>query len=229
MRYQRGSITKRGKSYRIQIYLSPGERYTETHRDEKKAKARLRELSANLYKGIMPSIGSLTVSEHLNQWLKGYVMTNCSQRTLDGYQAIVARHLVPALGHYQLKHLNQQDIQGYYGKTLEKLSSRTVHHQHRVLSQVLKYAVRQGYLGRNTCDLVDPPSPKGKAMRTLTESEVTDLLMAARDSYYYPLIYAAISTGLRQAELLGLRWRDIDIATRSVLVNQVLYKRRGVY
>jgi integrase len=76
---------------------------------------------------------------------------------------------------------------------------------------------------------VDPPSPKGKAMRTLTQSEVTDLLIAAQDHYYYPVIYTAVSTGLRQAELLGLRWRDIDIASRSISVNQTLYKRCNVY
>jgi len=94
--------------------------------------------------------------------------------------------------------------------------------------QALKYAVRQGYLGHNPCDLVDPPSPKGKPMRTLTQSEVTDLLIAANNNSHYPVIYTAVSTGLRQAELLGLRWRDIEIASRSISVNRVLYKRRGI-
>ncbi len=37
-----------------------------------------------------------------------------------------------------------------------------------------------------------------------------------------------MSTGLRQAELLGLRWRDIDLDMLSISVSQVLYKRRGV-
>jgi len=90
--------------------------------------------------------------------------TNCSQRTLDGYQSIIERHLIPALGHVQLKQLQPPTIQGYYGKACEKLSARTVHHQHRVLSQSLKYAVRQGYLGRNPAELVDSPSPRKKAI-----------------------------------------------------------------
>ncbi len=47
-------------------------------------------------------------------------------------------------------------------------------------------------------------------------------------SYYYPVIYTAVSTGLRQAELLGLRWRDVDLDMCSISVCQVLYKRRGV-
>ncbi len=98
----------------------------------------------------------------------------------------------------------------------------------RVLSQSLKYAVRQGYLGRNPAELVDPPSPRKKRMRTLTPGEVGVLLESAADNYYYPVIYAALSTGLRQAELLGLRWRDCDLDMLSLSVSQVLYKRRGV-
>ena len=169
------------------------------------------------------------MAEHLNNWLDGYVKTNCSPRTFDGYQSIIERHLIPILGHIQLKHLNPQAIQSYYGKACEKLSDRTVHHQHRVLSQSLKYAVRQGYLGRNPAELVDPPSPKGKSMQTLTQSEVMGLLISTQDSYYYPVIYTAVSTGLRQAELLGLRWRDIDMGDKpSISVNRVLYKRRGL-
>ena len=179
-------------------------------------------------KGIYAPSGRLTVAEHLHNWLEGYVKTNCSPRTLDGYQSIIEHHLIPALGQLQLKHLHPQAIQKYYGQACEKLSPRTVHHFHRVLSQSLKFAVRQGYLGRNPAEIVDPPSPRKKAMRTMTPSEVEVLLDMAKDSDYYPAIYTALSTGLRQAELLGLRWRDVDLDMLSISVSQVLYKRRGV-
>jgi integrase len=65
-------------------------------------------------------------------------------------------------------------------------------------------------------------------MRTLTPGEVEALLDVGGDSYHYPVIYTALSTGLRQAELLGLRWRDVDLDMLSISVSQVLYKRRGV-
>ena len=65
-------------------------------------------------------------------------------------------------------------------------------------------------------------------MRTLTPGEVEVLFETAQDNHYYPVIYTAVSTGLRQAELLGLRWRDIDLDMLSISVSQVLYKRRGV-
>jgi integrase len=231
----RGSIRSKGKnSWQLQIYTGPGpdgkpRRHFETVRGRKgDAQRRLTELLSSLDKGVYTPPGRLTVAEHLKNWLEGYVKTNCSQRTLDGYQSIIERHLIPALGHVQIKHLHPQAIQNYYGKACEKLSARTVHHQHRVLSQSLKYAVRQGYLGRNPAELVDPPSPRKKVMRTLTPYEVEVLFENAQDSYYYPIIYTAVSTGLRQAELLGLRWRDIDLDMCAISVSQVLYKRRGV-
>ena len=58
--------------------------------------------------------------------------------------------------------------------------------------------------------------------------EVELLLKTASTNHYYPVIYTAISTGLRQAELLGLRWRDIDLNMLSISVSQVLYKRHGI-
>jgi integrase len=233
----KGNITQRGKSsWRLQICIGKGpdgsyKRYFESVKGSKgDAQRRLRELLSSLDKGVYTPPGRLTVAEHLRNWLNGYVKANCSQRTFDGYEAIIAHHLIPALGYIQLKQLQPQGIQAYYGQACERLSARTVHHQHRVLSQSLKYAIRQGYLGRNPCELVDAPSPRKKVMRTLTPDEAEVLLKMAQDSQYYAVIYTAISSGLRQAELLGLRWRDIDAdIMRSISVSQVLYKRRGVY
>jgi integrase len=231
----RGHIRKKGQhSWQITLDIGNGSdgkrrRVYETVKGGKKdAQRRLHELIVGLEKGVYTPPGRLTVAEQLRSWLEGYVKTNCSERTLDGYQSIIETHLIPALGHVQLKHLHPQAIQNYYGKVCKQLSARTVHHHHRVLSQALKWAVRQGYLGRNPCELVDAPSARKRLMRTLTPSEVEVLLVIAANSYYYPIIYTAVSTGLRQAELLGLTWRCIDVDYLSISVTQVLYKRRGV-
>jgi integrase len=65
-------------------------------------------------------------------------------------------------------------------------------------------------------------------MRTLAPGEVEVLFDVLKGSSIYPVTYTAISTGLRQAELLGLRWRDVDLDLLSISVSRVLYKRRGV-
>jgi integrase len=232
-----GSIVPLSKdNWRVQLYTGKGpdgkyHRQVETVKGRKSdAERRLRELLGNLDKGTYTPPGKLTVAQHLSNWLAGYVAANCSLRTLDGYKSIIKHHLAPNLGHFLLRQLTPQAIQLYYGKACHELSARTVHHQHRVLSEALKYAVRQGLLGRNPCELVDPPKPRRKAMRTLDPTEVNALVQAAEDSYYFPVIYTALSTGLRQAEVLALRWRDLDLGiVPSVSVNRVLYRRDGNY
>ena len=231
----RGSIRKQGKqSWQITVDIGRSPegkriRYFETIRGRKSdAQKRLNELLVNLEKGIYVSSTRLSVAELLYHWLEGYAKTNCSPRTFEGYKSIIDNHIIPNLGHFQLKHLQPQAIQAYYGKMITSLSARTVNHHHRVLYQALKFALRQGYIGRNPCELVDAPSPKKKLMRTLTPTEVEILLDVAQDSRYYPVIYTALSTGLRQAELLGLRWRDIDLDLLSISVSRILYKRNGV-
>jgi len=232
----KGYIRRKGeRSWQITLDTGTGpdgkrRRYFETIHSTRKSDAqkRLNELLVTLEKGVYTPPGRLTVGEHLRNWLEGYVKTNCSLRTLDAVQSIAEHHLIPALGNTQLKQLHPQMIQAYYGKAVEKLSARSVHYHHRILSQSLKYAVRQGYLGRNPCELVDPPSWKGKTMRTLVPGELEVLLENASSNQFYPVIYTAVSTGLRQAELLGLMWRSVDLDYLSISVNQVLYKRRGI-
>lgn len=232
----RGSIRQKHKGS-WQIIIDTGtdgsgkrRRHFETIRGRKgDAQRRLTELLASIDRATYTPPSKLTVADLLRNWLQGYVKTNCSPRTLDSYTAIMEHHLIPPIGHYQLKQLTAQTIQAYYARACDRLSARTVYHQHRVVSQALKYAVRQGYLGRNPCELVDPPSPRGKLMRTLDPREANILLEVGEGSYYYPVIYTALSTGLRQAELLGLSWRGIDLGViASISVNRVLFKRRGV-
>jgi integrase len=221
-------------SWQIQIFLGTGpdgksqRRFVTVRGSKRDAEKKRNELLTSLAKGVPVPVGRLTVAEHLHGWVEGYAKTRCSPRTVEGYQSIIDRHLVPALGHLQLKDLQPPVIQRYYGQACNRVTARTVHHHHRVLSQSLKYAVRQGTLGRNPCELVDSPSPRGKTMRTMTPGEVGHLLEIANQSPYYPVIYTAINTGMRQAEVLGLRWRDVDLDEASISVNQVLYKRRGV-
>ncbi len=147
----RGHIRPQGKnSWQITVDLGVGpdgkrRRHFETVRGGKRdGQRRLNELLVNLEKGITARPGRVTVAEYLRQWLRGYVASNCSPRTLDGYTSIVERHLIPHLGNTQLKALVPEAIQEYYSKASERLSPRTIHHHHRVLSQALKHAVRQG-------------------------------------------------------------------------------------
>jgi integrase len=239
----KGSIRQRSKgSWEIAIDIgrdpSTGKRlqHWETVRGTKRdAQQRLAELLVSIEQGSYIKPKRLSLAEYLQRWLDGYAKTNCSPRTLDSYQSIVSRHLIPNLGHLPLAQVQPQHIQEYYASSLAggrvdgkgALSARSVLHIHRILFQALNYAVRQGLLIRNVANLVDPPRARRMKMKTLTPQEVSRLLNATQDTLYYPIIYTAVNTGLRQAELLGLRWHDLDLDLAALSVTQVLYKRRG--
>jgi integrase len=205
------------------------------HGNKRDAEARLREILRSADKGVYIKPQRLRLGEYLHDWLNGYVKTNCSLRTLDGYEAIINRHLAPTLGHIPLTQLEPSAIQQYYSQALAVgrvdgkggLSPRTVLHIHRVLYESLNYAVRQGFLIRNVAELVDPPKAKKPVINTLTPEEVAWLLKAAKSTVYHPIIYTAVNTGLRQGELLGLMWHDVDLHLATLSVSRVLYKRKG--
>ena len=239
----RGSIRQRSKgSWEITIDIgrdpATGKRlrHHESVRGRKAdAETKLVELIYSMERGMYVKPRRLSLGTYLLQWLDGYVVTNCSPRTYDDYQSKIEHHIKPALGQLPLAQLQPQQIQQFYaylilkGRTDGKggLSARTVLHIHRILFQALKYAVRQELLMRNPAELVDPPRVRKPQMRTLTQHEVSELLSTAKSTPYYPIIYTAIHTGLRQGELLGLRWRDLNLDLASLSVSQVLYKRRG--
>ncbi len=229
----RGYIRKRGKNYQLTIWVGKKpdgrpSRHFETIRGSKAdAQRRLRELLSEIDRNTYTAPSHMTLAQLLDQWLDGYCRTKCSMRTQDSYEYLVRCHLVPAMGHIKLDELQPRIIQNYYGKACENVSNRTVLHTHRVLSQALKWAVRQGYAGKNPAELTDPPTPLYRNMTTLSSAEVSLLLEHAQGNDYYPVIYTAISTGLRRNEILGLRWRDVDLLMASISVSQVLYKGRG--
>ena len=92
------------------------------------------------------------------------------------------------------------------------LSPRTVLHAHRILREALSHGLKWGLLVRNVCDAVDPPKPRRKEMTALDYSEIQRFLDVASGSPYGPLFFLDIYTALRRGELLGLRWRAINLA-----------------
>lgn len=235
----RGSIVKRSKdSWTVILNLgrdsATGKRKQQwvTVRGTKRdAERKLAELQHQMDTGTFIRPSKLTLGAFLQEWLQSYVATNVRAATLEGYRIIVERHLTPALGAIVLSELRPTHLQGYYAKALKEgrrdggggLSARTVVHHHRVLREALSHAVKWGHVGRNVADAVDPPRAVDREMNALDPGGVERLLDAARSTMYFPLIHLATFTGMRRSELLGLRWKDVDLNKGTVSIAQVLH------
>jgi integrase len=200
-----------------------------TKRDAERA---LREVLLSLEQGSYVRPNKLTVGELLRQWLRDYASMNTTDRTQESYVSIIERHLIPGLGRIALVDLGAQAIQGYYANKLSEgrvdgrggLSARSVVYHHRILSKALDYAVKMGLAVRNVAKLVDAPRVARVTMQTFSPEEVSRFLDVARDTDYYVYFATLLYTGLRRGELLGLRWRNLDLGSGKLSVVETAYR-----
>ena len=137
-------------------------------------------------------------------------------------------HVIPALGRVKLKALSPAHLQGLYRDRLDAgLLSCTVQRLHAVIHRALKQALRWGLVSRNVSEAADPPRAQRKEIRPLTPEQVRTLLKTAREDRLEALYVLAITTGLRQGELFGLRWEDVDLAAGRHSVRQTLTTPKG--
>ena len=192
----------------------------------------LREVLLSLEQGTYVKANRITLGEWLRRWLRDYASMNITDRTLESYNSIVERHLVPSLGRIMLSDLQPLHIQDYYGeKRLNGradgkggLSGRSIVYQHRILSKSLDYAVKMGLVVRNVAKAVEKPRVAKVAMNTLSPEEVTRFLDVARETEYFVYFATLLYTGLRRGELLALRWRNLDLRNGTLTVVETGYK-----
>jgi integrase len=80
-----------------------------------------------------------------------------------------------------------------------------------VLRQALKQAERLSVVQRNVAVLVSPPRPARKEMLTLSAEQAQHFLEIAAVDRFSALYILALTTGMREGELLGPRWHDVDL------------------
>ncbi|MGH2405181.1 MAG: tyrosine-type recombinase/integrase [bacterium] len=230
----RGCIIRRGpKSWAIVVYLGRDpqtgkeRRKWYSHPTRREAEAHLSSLLTQIHGGGTVPTSKQRVGDYLNQWLRDYAeVKNLAPATRRNYGDILRSHLIPALGHMPLQRLSAQGIESYLADKRRKgLSSTTIQYHFGLLHEALSHAVRKGLLVRNPCDLVDRPRREPVEIQTLDEEQVRLFLAEAkRGSTHYRLYLAALLTGMRQGELLGLRWRDLDLTLGFASVQQTFYR-----
>ena len=104
------------------------------------------------------------------------------------------------------------------------LSPTTVRYAYSVIRTALGQAMRQGKVIRNVATLTDPPRRNGREMHQLTREQARALIEGTRDDPLGALYVTALGTGLRQGELLALRWQDIDLQAGELTVRHSLQR-----
>ncbi|MDQ3834929.1 MAG: site-specific integrase, partial [Actinomycetota bacterium] len=128
--------------------------------------------------------------------------------TYERYEQLTRMHIIPILGSVKLTNLTPTHVRGLYKEALEQ-------------------GVNYGLIPRNATEAVKPPKVHREEIHPLTAEQVKALLDAARGERLEALYVLAIHTGLRQGELLGLKWEDVNLEARTLQVRRTLTTARS--
>ena len=226
---QEGSVYKRKDGRWVaSITLDNGKRksiYCETQQEAIKA---ARKANNEKDQGIILPTKDQTLSDFLITWLSDTVKNSVRIRTHERYRELVTLHIIPVLGTTKLQKLAPQQLQMFYNQKLEEgYAPQTVKHMHRVLHKALNDALCWDLVARNVCNSVKAPRVSKKEMQILSGDQAQQFLDAARGDPFEALYVLALTTGMRQGELLGLKWEDIDLAMGTLQVKRTIARLVG--
>ena len=224
-----GSITQRKDGiWQAAISLEGGKRRFYYGPTRKAVSDKLKEALRDQLRGILPTGPDQTVESYLTRWLADVAKHTVRPSTFEDYEEMVRVHALPAIGKLKLSKLTAQQLQALYSAMLAKgLSPSTAQKMHAILHRALDQAMRWDIVARNVADLVDAPRPGKREMQPLDSEQAARFLEVARGDRLHALYVVAVSTGMRQSEMLGLTWQDVDFDAATLHVRQQLGRITG--
>lgn len=189
---------------------------------------KLAQAKSDLRRGQLAVGSNTTVQEYLEDWLENIHKPTIRLSTYLDYRKVLKNYLVPGLGKVKLHKLAPQQVQVFYTRKInEGLAPKTVRNMHGVLHKALDIAVKWGILPRNVCDAVTPPRVPRKEQTVLTKDQAHTLLEELKAHRLEALLTLAITSGMREGELLTLRWQDINLEDCSLQVKRAVSYLKG--
>jgi integrase len=222
-----GSIYRRKDGrWCAQVSLQ-GRRLTKYAKTQSECRAWIKEMLQQIDAGLSFEGTHVTLARFVGTWLDGKELSR-RPKTVQQYRQIARQHILPVLGRMRLQDIQPAHIKQLYAlKQKEGRGARTIQLIHAVLHNALKQAVREGLLGRNPASAVERPKVEQSEMRIFNEEQIQQFLIAASGSSFEAVYYLALATGMREGELLGLKWSDIDWNKGVLFVQRQLQQISG--
>ena len=172
--------------------------------------------------------------EWIDFWYKYFSSPKLRPTTQATYENRIYGHIIPSVGKIPLSKLTQNDLQQFYAKLKRTgrkvnvelkgsgVSDRMVRSCHALCRSSLEKAVEEGLITRNPSIGCKLPPKKNGEMKVLTQNEIVRLLNQAYDEGYYEMFLLELTTGMRRGEILGLKWRDINLETGELNIKRQL-------
>lgn len=214
-----GRFMMNGKSY-----LVHGKTIAETQKE-------MRELKYKLEHGVYVSKKQITLNDWFETWMEEYKKNRIKRGTYDNYKknfyGIIKRRF--NLGNMQLTDIRGEHIQKLYNDLVrEGYALSTIKIVSAVLNGCMQQALRNGLIERNPVKLAELPRQTEKATRQAMTREQQALFMEyAKESYLYNFYAVMLRTGMRNGEMRGLKYTDIDKKKNVIHVQRTLKYAEG--
>lgn len=212
-------------------------------KSEQEVIAEVAELAKKVRDGEAINTNRTFVRDYLRSWLQDTVRNSVRANTYKSYADQLERYLIPRLGHLELTKLKPQHIRRCLNdlrhsggvergphateKRPRALSPRTVQYCRRILSEALSQAVDDELIRQNPVTPVKGPTVEVHEIDPYTPAQARALLTAVRGDRLEALFTVAVALGLRQGEILGLRWKDLDLEKSRLSVRHQLQRIDG--
>jgi integrase len=219
-----GSIFQRKNGLWVAQVTVQGKHVSKSSKSKSECREWLRKIRRQVEDGLTFSSAQTCLEVFLNEWLT-LSAKSVRPKTFDQCQQVVRQHIVPDLGMIKMKDLSSRQIQALCSKKLDSnISVRTVLLIHSVLRRALNYGVKTKVIILNPALAVLLPKLKKKEMKTYSDSQVRTFLSFTEGSRFEVLYWLAVTTGMRQGELLGLKWSDVDMSRRRISVQRQIQR-----
>ena len=176
----------------------------------KELKEKLQEALLQVEKDEYVPPQKMTVAAWLNEWLKVYCLPFKKQSTCTGYESTIVWHIIPYIGKRQLQDLRAEHVQSVINALVaEGKASATVRKAYAIMHMACEQAIVNGILARDPAMRIILPKKSQKEIHFFTLDEQRRFINALPDDTSGRALYFVLGTGIRLAELSGLRWSDI--------------------
>ena len=177
----------------------------------------------------------MKLKEWIALWQEVYDKPAVRPSTYQAHGYLLKNHIIPRLGEMELTDITESIVQRFLNechdhgnlRRNEPLSQETIRHICVILSGILKQAVSDGYIAKNPVKNLRYHTSKKVQAETLSEAEREEYLDAAAELGYLPIFLLALEHGLRQRELIALKWGDLDTkrGTLTIYMDRVVERR----
>ena len=218
-RYTIGIDNKTGKQIQKSVY----------GKTQKEVRQKLSKIISELDEGTYIEPSKMTLSEWLDIWTRDY-LGGVAESTAFQYRRKIELYIRPALGKVKLCNLDTNMIQRMYNELGSEhdgksgLSPKTIKDINGVMHKILQQALLLNYIRINPANACVLPKRVKPEIHPLNDKQLNQFLAAIKGHVHERLYLVFLFTGMREGELLGLKWECVDFSKGTILIDKQLRK-----